>query len=352
MPESGRLRVGETLQLFADVQDGRNRTVVGRQVSATTLEPSAFTVTSAGLVTALAPGAAQVLIASEGKTATVPITVVPAIGPVDECASARPEWIWCDDFETDRVGKYFEYGSKGESFLPMAKVGYAGSAGMRARFITAGQVDAGFLHVAFGKTPSPYFRPVDAGTAVYREIYWRLYVRYGPGWIGGGGNKMSRAQSLVTRDFAQAMIAHLWSGSMDGDPIPVDHLGADPWTGVGGGSRFLTRSYNDFPNLTALGPGISETAVFDRLHVGRWYCVEARARLNDPGRSNGVLELWIDDRPEASRTELAWIGSFRDFGINAVYIENYWNDGAPQPQERYFDNFVVSTQRIGCLDSG
>jgi hypothetical protein len=41
--------------------------------------------------------------------------------------------------------------------------------------------------------------------------------------------------------------------------------------------------------------------------------------------------------------------SFRDYGINAVYVENYWNDGAPHAQERYFDNFVVSTQRIGCL---
>jgi len=31
-----------------------------------------------------------------------------------------------------------------------------------------------------------------------------------------------------------------------------------------------------------------------------------------------------------------------------MYLEKYWNDGVPQAQERYFDNFVVSTQRIGC----
>jgi hypothetical protein len=42
------------------------------------------------------------------------------------------------------------------------------------------------------------------------------------------------------------------------------------------------------------------------------------------------------------------MGSYRDYGINVVSIENYWNDGAPQAQERYFDNVVVSTQRIGC----
>lgn len=42
------------------------------------------------------------------------------------------------------------------------------------------------------------------------------------------------------------------------------------------------------------------------------------------------------------------MGTFREYGINAVYLENYWNEGAPQPQERDFDNFVVSTSPIGC----
>jgi hypothetical protein len=58
--------------------------------------------------------------------------------------------------------------------------------------------------------------------------------------------------------------------------------------------------------------------------------------------------LWVDDRAEARQAGFNWIGRFSDYGINVVYLENYWNDGAPQPQERYFDNFVVSTERIGC----
>jgi len=216
-------------------------------------------------------------------------------------------------------------------------------------------VDAGTLHLAFGKTPSPYFRAVDDGTAIYRDIYWRLYVRYAANWIGGGGNKISRAQSLATSTFAQTMIAHVWSGSTPGDHVPVDRLGLDAASGIGPRGPLLTRDYNDFPNLTGFGREspvptvLNKTAIFDRVHIGRWYCIEARARLNEPGRSNGVFELWIDDQPEARVTGLDWMGSFRDYGINAVYVENYWNDGAPQAQERYFDNFVVSTQRIGCL---
>jgi hypothetical protein len=42
------------------------------------------------------------------------------------------------------------------------------------------------------------------------------------------------------------------------------------------------------------------------------------------------------------------MGSLTEYGINAVYLENYWNEGSPQPQDRYFDNFVIATERIGC----
>ena len=50
---------------------------------------------------------------------------------------------------------------------------------------------------------------------------------------------------------------------------------------------------------------------------------------------------------EGKLSGLGWIGSFRDSGIND--LENDWNDRAPQAQERCFGNFVVSTERVGCL---
>jgi hypothetical protein len=347
VPTAAELRVGESAQLFADPRDDRGRVLAGRIVSGSSLQPAVASVSGEGVVSALSAGTAEVVLSSEGKNATVAITVRPARGPIAECAAPRPGWIWCDDFEEDRLAQYFEHSHRDGLFERAGAVGYGGSAGMRARFTAARQVDAGFLHLAFGKVPSAYFRTVDAGTHIYRDIYWRVLVRYAPGWIGGGGNKMSRAQSLATPQFAQAMIAHVWSGSSVENP--VDRLAIVPASGIGFRGRLLTESYNDFPHIEWLGTSWSNTPLFDRTHVGRWYCIEARARLNDPGRSNGVLELWIDDRLEGRHTGLGWMGSYGDYGINTVYLENYWNDGAPQPQERYFDNFVVSTQRIGCL---
>lgn len=264
---------------------------------------------------------------------------------VNECASPKAGWIWCDDFEQDRTSRYFEYDNNGGRFARAGSVGHGGSWGMRAPF-AKGQASAGALHLAFGRTPSAYFRAADAGTANYRDIYWRVYVRYEPGWSGGGGVKMSRATVFAGSNWSQAMIAHVWSGKTG--TANANYLVVDPASGTDASGKVVTTKYNDFANLKWLGSKRSATAVFDAGHVGQWYCIEAHARLNDAGLANGVEELWINDALEARRAGLNFVGSYSAYGINAVFLENYWNNGSPRAQERVFDRFVVSTQRIGC----
>ena len=147
---------------------------------------------------------------------------------VNECATRHREWIWCDDFEQDRLQQYFEYEDASGRFTRAAGVGVKGSFGMRARF-TPGETSAGALHLAIGKVPAKYFRPVDAGTTAYRELYWRLYVRYQPGWIGGVGYKLTRAMSFTNASWAEAMVAHVWGG----DAPDTNYLQLDPVSGWG-----------------------------------------------------------------------------------------------------------------------
>src|SRR5262245_27117118 len=64
-----------------------------------------------------------------------------------ECNGSRAGWIWCDDFEQDRLGSYFEYNDAQGSFVRVSGVGMGGSFGMRVKF-ASGQVDAGSLHLA------------------------------------------------------------------------------------------------------------------------------------------------------------------------------------------------------------
>jgi hypothetical protein len=345
-PSADNLLVGDSQQLVVLLKDGKGRPGVDRDISWASLNPETAAVSPTGIVSGHAPGTAQIVATSEGKSGTAVITVLPTRKDTAECDAPRPGWIWCDDFEKDRLRSYFEYGSIDQDFVRLPNVGYGGSAGMRARFSRACQVSVGHLHLAIGKTPSAYFRPVDAGTERYREIYWRHLIKFQIGWVGAGGNKMSRAQVLVNRNWAQAATGPVWSGIMsEGEPY---RLGLAPSSGTDEGGTVRTTEYNDFAHYRRLAVAWSRTPIFDRTHVGKWYCIEVHARLNDPGRSNGLFELWINGAPEARIDGLNWQGAYTEYGINTVFLENYWNDGAPQPQERYFDNFIVSTQRIGC----
>jgi hypothetical protein len=138
----------------------------------------------------------------------------------------------------------------------------------------------------------------------------------------------------------------------------IGHVGRRPergpitWSSIRPGHRragnLRTTGYNDFNNFRWLGAARSSTPVFGSAKSA-WHCIEAHVKLNDAGQSNGVFELWIDGVLEAQKAGLNWLGSFSEYGINALFIENFWNSGSPAAQERYFDNLVVSTTRIGCL---
>lgn len=259
----------------------------------------------------------------------------------DECQNPSAAWIWCDDFDQDRLSSYFEYSSAGGAFTRAADVGVDSSSAMLVHY-AAGQVNVGYLHLAFGRTPSSYMRPVDAGTADYRNIYWRVFVRNAPNWTGGGGDKLSRAIVFATSGWAEAMAAYLWSGGTNGN-----YLVADPASGTDEAGNLQTTTYND--TMRWLGVLRGSTPLFDADHVGQWYCVEAHVRLNDAGQSDGVYEFWVNGHLEAHAADLNWLGAYDQYGINAVFLENYWNgNGSPQSQNRYLDNFVVSTARIGC----
>ncbi len=317
---------------------------------AVTFSATGGTISAAGLYTAGAtPGTFRAIATHQGGTLadTSSITVTaPATGLVNECASPEAGWIWCDDFDVDRLSTYFEVESPGGSFTRVNGVGNSGSYGMRAHW-NVGQVSAGALHLTFGRLPQAGFRPVDAGTADYREIFWRVYLRNQPGWTGGGGDKLSRAFVFASStSWAQAAIAHVWAGD-DGSAFE-NVLMVDPARGTDAGGTLVTTGYNDFPNLTWLGIVRGTNPLFADANVGVWRCVEARARLNDAGSANGVMEVWIDGVLDIQKTGLNFLGSFNAYALNAVFLENYWNNGSPAAQDRFFDNFIVSTQRIGC----
>lgn len=264
-----------------------------------------------------------------------------------ECAGwqvEHPEWIFCDDFEEPGPlvadGRYFEYGDDEGDCVPVDDLGFAGSRALESHF-EVGEVGAGGLKLGFGRNPNAYMNKGIRPDEDFREIWYRMYVKHEQGWSGDPA-KLSRATVFTSADdWSQAMIAHLWG---DGQ----ERLLVDPVSCVVNG-QVVCQGYNDFANMSWLGNQSGTTAIFSTADSGQWRCVEAHVRLDDPGQANGVQEFWIDGQLEASRDGMTFVGDYDAYAINAVFFENYWNDGSTQDQARWFDNIVVSTEPIGCL---
>ncbi len=288
--------------------------------------------------------AALALLAAAGAFAAAPHS--PRIDTVsvlaDQGWAGDPDLIWYDDFSgsDDLLTRYLDAGG-GATVISYEALGGTGKS-VRGRW-EAGQVNAGGVRKCFGRCPADYTGCAVRTTEDFREVYWRIYVKHQPGWIGNPA-KLSRATAFAGSNWSQAMIAHVWGGNWL-------NLCTDPARGVNAASQVVTTCYNDFPNLTWLGYRQGDYQIFDTAEAGRWVCVEARVRLNTPGLSDGVFTLYIDGQIEVHRADLNWVYSWQDYGINAVFLENYWNIGSPVAQERYFDDFVISTSYIGLAKS-
>lgn len=205
--------------------------------------------------------------------------------------------IFYDDFDQlpEWRLRYFEYSPAKESFVWTEREGLRGGA-MRCQF-DQGQVTAGSLKVLFGR--NPFGRGVRFDQT-FQEIYWRAYVKHETGWQGNPA-KLARATCLAGKDWSQGFIAHVWGGK--GDVLCID-----PATGIRD-SRKVTTRYNDFSNLKWLGLRQGQTPIFSPAESGRWVCVESHIKLNTAGKRDGVFELWVDGKLEASRTDLDWHGN-------------------------------------------
>lgn len=250
--------------------------------------------------------------------------------------------IWQDDFESDSLSSYFEVENDSGNFRRVNGAGYNGSWGMVQSFAPA-QVEGGNLKLAFGRTPDAYLVPVDDGSEDYREIYVWMRVKCDADWIVNGTAKLFRIMVIHDALWSEAMAAHVWTG----EGADSDRLVIDPASGTDANGVMVASGYNDTGDFRWLGLESATTAIFAGAERGEWHEIEVHIALNDAGQSNGVMTLWIDGHEELSATNLNWVGSYDDFGINAVFFENYINDGSAQAQDIVFDEIIVSTERVG-----
>lgn len=256
---------------------------------------------------------------------------------------SHPEWLWCDDFESDSSleQNYFDLNRASGRLSVSSDASFGGNSSVRGTYVP-GERDSGSLKFSFGKTPVAPKRFTDQN---FSEVYWRFYLRTSPNWTDNA-YKITRATIFAASNWSQAAIGHLWEDGTTGLG-----MGLDPATGVVGG-QVVTTKYNDFDNLRWLGKANGTFQMYGTANRGVWTCIEIHMKLNTPGQADGTFAYWVNGGLQAAQKGLNWRGSYQTYGINAIMLENYKNDPASQTQHRYFDNFVISRGPIGCIATG
>ena len=70
----------------------------------------------------------------------------------------------------------------------------------------------------------------------------------------------------------------------------------DPASGIDTAGNLVSTTYNDFANLRWLGAKLGNTDLFSTENSGKWYCIEAHAKINTIGSNDGIFEFWITTR--------------------------------------------------------
>jgi hypothetical protein len=192
-----------------------------------------------------------------------------------------------------------------------------------------------------------HLRFAQAGATEPDEAYFRYYLRLGENWDPTrDGGKLPGLAGTYGRSG--------W-GARKSD-------GQNGWSTRG---AFFQQTAPPSPiaGLRALGSYVYHAGMGKRtygetwgwnlgptglLEKNRWYSVEQHVRLNTPGRSDGVLQAWIDGQLVFSRTDLRYRDT-EQLKIESVWMNVYHGGTEPAPQDMtlYIDNLVVARRYIG-----
>ncbi|MFP4417067.1 MAG: polysaccharide lyase [Chitinispirillaceae bacterium] len=232
----------------------------------------------------------------------------------------HPEWLWFDDFEDlSALGEnYQDYSDNSNSFGVTDEDAFAGNKSLRQHY-SSGQKNGGWI-IRYREEGFP------------EHLFMRWYHKYEEGF-DGAPQKMARMRNRSHSNWTKPFGVYCWVE----DGRIVAEIKATT-SSQANGSGWLPKAWSDFD-------------VNAPENVGRWICFEMEVKLNDPGEQNGYCRIWADDELIVEKTGIDIRGD-DDWTFNEVMLDGYWNDGSPKDQSRYFDNFVISTQRIGQMAAG
>jgi hypothetical protein len=173
------------------------------------------------------------------------------------------------------------------------------------------------------------------------EIYFRYYLRFADDWNPAGGGKLPGISGTYDRAG--------WGGRPSN--------GRNGWS-----ARGLFERQTD--GKTPVGYYCYHADMKGRygsnwiwdiekrgyLENNRWYCIEQYAKMNTPGKNDGILRGWVDGRPAFEKTDVR-MRDVDTLRIEAVWLNLYLGGSwvAKSDHHLYIDNVVIARDYIGPI---
>ena len=223
-------------------------------------------------------------------------------------------------------------------------IAWSGVSALRVRH-DPGDEWSGLFSIRVGRGPDALI--VHTPEAVYDELWLRVMVQTQDGWNVNGHGDVAEMLAVQSPDGAHVAAAHLW-GNWIGMANLVLQTTAYSCVDPANPTGVLCNGTNmDYDTRVWLADGFGDVEVFSEPESGQWHCLELHARLNDMGMSNGIVESWVDGDVEAEIPNLDLRGEV-EVGFNLLRFSTYFPASGPAPIERYLDDIVVATSRVGC----
>jgi len=325
LPSAAPLPVGGTLQFMAyGVTRAGDSVVVNPSWSSN--NSGVASVTSGGLVTGVAAGSATITATASGVHGTATVTVTdsssggggsgaPTLGPTSTI-------IVQDGFEGTDLSAWTV------------------DPGRYSLTTTAGRVHSGHqsLQTLFSATNgygsiTRWFMPG------YDDVYVRFYVMFQEGFQ----NLRSDGNGMHFLTVCGNNINNIWACSGKAGIVPTGaeyfYAGLDPEE-VGLPTLQPLSFYTYWPDMTCCyGNDGFQAAPKVPLVGGQWQEVVMHIKMNTPGQSDGLQEVWLNGVKKLSQPNMRW-RTTTDVRVNQIRFDNYM-PGAPQTQYLWIDDVTV-----------
>jgi uncharacterized protein YjdB len=272
-PATASLQVGGTVQLSAVTRDANNNVLTGRVISWSSSNTGVATVSSSGLVMAVATGPAQITAMSENRSGSATLTVVaapppPPPGSVEPSGmtpiTERPFSAMVED------SWYFEYDNLNAQIVQDATAPRSPSGIMQFVF-PAGMVG--------GIGPSSLERDWAANT--YRTIYVSSWMKVSSNFYGHCGPEITKT-------------IHFWVGDATQNNKVYSNIrgcgtaALSSWVNLQG---VIAGGNQDSGTTAEFGPNLGQPGTIVR---GQWQRYEMVFKANSAGTADGTIDWWLD----------------------------------------------------------